>query len=58
MIGLGSSLAAEGTQLPGIIVTTNEQSIGAAIDDILLIANCMTGQEIREQFVVFLPLKP
>jgi predicted nuclease of predicted toxin-antitoxin system len=45
----------EGKLVPGLIVTTNEQSIGAAINDILLIAEEMPEQEIRDQIVVFLP---
>ena len=43
--------------VPGLIVTTNEQSNGSAIEEILLIAECMTEQEIRIQVVVFLPLR-
>ena len=43
--------------MPGLIATTNEQSIGSAIDDILLIAESMTGEEIRDQVVVFLPFR-
>lgn len=42
--------------MPGLIATTNEQSIGLAIEDILLIADCLTEEEIRDQMVVFLPL--
>ena len=43
--------------MPGLIVTTNEQSIGMAIDDILLIAEYMSEEEFRDQVVVFLPLR-
>jgi hypothetical protein len=35
----------------------NEQSIGSAISDIALIADCMAEAEIREKGVVFLPLR-
>jgi hypothetical protein len=43
--------------VPGLIVTTNKQAIGSAIDDILLIAECMPEEEIRDQVVVFLPYR-
>jgi hypothetical protein len=43
--------------MPGIVVTTNQQSIGSAIDDIALIAECMSEEEIGNQVVVFLPFR-
>ncbi len=43
--------------MPGLIATTNKQSVGAAIDDILLVAECMSEQEIRDRVVVFLPFR-
>ena len=43
--------------MPGIIVTSIEQSIGAAIDDILLIADCASDEEIRQRIVMYLPLR-
>ena len=57
MVGFAYERAAAGEQLPGVIVTSNEQSIGAMIDDILLIAECLTEEEMRERVVVFLPLR-
>jgi hypothetical protein len=45
-----------GQTVPGIIVTAVERSIGSAIDDILLIAELMSEDEMRQQIVVFLPL--
>ncbi len=48
---------AAGAPMPGLIVTTNEQAIGAAIDDILLVAEFMPPDEIRDQIVVFLPFR-
>ncbi len=57
MVGFAYRRVAAGEAVPGVIVTTNEQSIGSAIDDILLIAECMPEEEIREQVVVFLPLR-
>jgi hypothetical protein len=47
---------AKGQPMVGLIATTNGQSIGSTIDDILLIAECLSEIEIREQIVVFLPL--
>jgi hypothetical protein len=38
-------------------VTTNKQSIGSAIDDILLIAEFVSEEKIRDQVVVFLPFR-
>lgn len=43
--------------MPGLIATTNEQSIGSAIDDILVVAAYMPEEEIRDQIVVFLPFR-
>ena len=57
MIGLAYRRAAAGKPASGLIATANEQSIGAAIDDILLLAECMSEKEIRNQIVVFLPFR-
>jgi hypothetical protein len=48
---------AAGAPVPGHIATTNKQSLGSAIDDILLIAEHMPEEEIRGQGVVFLPFR-
>jgi hypothetical protein len=58
MVGFAYQRVAEGKPLPGLIVTTNGQSIESAIDEILLIADCMTEEEVRNRVVVFLPLQP
>lgn len=57
MVGFAYQRVAAGEPVPGVIVTTNEQAIGMAIDDILLLADCMTVEEIRGQVVVFLPYR-
>jgi len=57
MVGDAHQRAAAGEPIAGLIVTTNEQSIGAAIDDILLISEYMSEEEIRDQIVVFLPFR-
>src|SRR5437667_3611087 len=57
MVGLAYQRAAAGARVPGLIVTTSEQSIGEAINDILLIAEYMPEEEIADQVVVFLPFR-
>ena len=56
MIGFAYQRVAAGDPLSGLIATTNKQPIGSAIDDILLIAECMTEEEIKN-LVIFLPLR-
>lgn len=43
--------------MPGLIVTSNEQSIGMTIADILLVAECMSADEFSNHGVLFLPLR-
>jgi hypothetical protein len=57
MIDFAYRRVAGGEGVPGLIITTNEQSIGSAIDDIRIIAECMSEEEIRERVIVFLPLR-
>jgi len=57
MVGFARQRAKAGEPMPGLIATTNKQSIGSAIDDILLIAECMSEDEIRDRVVVFLPFR-
>ena len=57
MVAAASQRLHSGENMPGIIVTTNEQSIGSAIDDILLIAECLPEEQIRDQVVVYLPYR-
>jgi hypothetical protein len=57
MVGSAYRQVAGGEAVPGLIATTNEQSIGAAINDILLIAEYMAEEEIRARVVVFLPFR-
>lgn len=56
MVGFAYQRVASGQRMPGLIATTNEQSVGSAIDDILRIAEYMLEEEIKDQIVVFLPL--
>ncbi len=55
MVGFAYQRGTAGEVVPGVIATTYEQSIGATIDDILLIAEYMPQEEIRDQVVIFLP---
>ena len=57
MVGFAYQRAAAGEPVAGLIATTNEQSIGSAIGDILLIAEYMPEEEIRDQVAVFLPFR-
>jgi hypothetical protein len=57
MVGCAYQRAAAEEPVLGLIATTNEQSIGLAINDILLIAEYMPEDEIRGQVVVFLPFR-
>ena len=57
MVGFAYQRVAAGEQVPGLIATTNEQSIGSAINDILFLAENMAADEIRDQIVVFLPFR-
>lgn len=55
MVGFAFQRVTAGESIPGVIATTAEQSVGSAIDDILLIAEFMPEEEMRDQIVVFLP---
>jgi len=57
MIAFASQRVANGEAMPGLIATTSEQSIDLAIDDILLIAVNMSESEMRDQVIIFLPLR-
>ncbi len=56
MIGFAHQRLRAGKPMPGIVVTTKAQPIGKAVEDILIIAHCMSEDEIRNQIVLFLPL--
>jgi predicted nuclease of predicted toxin-antitoxin system len=57
MVGFAYQRASAGKPVPGLIVTTNQQSIGLAVDDILLIAEYMSEEEVRGQVVAYLPFR-
>ena len=55
MIGFAFARVRSGEAMPGLIVTNNDQSIGSAINDIELLIEFMSVDEIRVQRVIFLP---
>ena len=57
MVGFAYRRVAAGAAEPGLIVATNDHSIGLANDDILVIAEYMPEEEIRDRVAVFLPLQ-
>jgi hypothetical protein len=57
MVAVACDRVRQRKPMPGLIVTTSRQSIGSAIDDLLLIVECMAPDEVKEQVVVFLPLR-
>jgi hypothetical protein len=57
MVGFAYERVAAGDPVPGLIATSNRQSVGSAIEDILLIAEYMPPEEISGQVVVFLPFR-
>lgn len=57
MTGHAIQRVLDGLPMPGIIVTADWQSIGSAIDDILLIAVCLSPEEMRDRSSVYLPFK-
>jgi uncharacterized protein DUF5615 len=57
MVATAFERVAIGQSIPGVIVTTNRQSIGSAIEDIALMLQCMAESEIKDRIVVFLPLR-
>jgi hypothetical protein len=57
MIGFAYRRVASGQPVPGLIATTNRQPIGSAIDDILIIAEYMPWEEVRDRVIIFLPFQ-
>lgn len=57
MVGTASGLIASGLPVPGLLVTTSRLSIGSTIEDLLLVAECMSADEMRQRALIFLPLR-
>ena len=57
MVGFAYERMREKKPMPGLVVTTNEQTVGSTIDDILIITQYMLADEMITQGVVYLPLR-
>lgn len=57
IVGFAFKRVERGEAVPGVIATTKLQPIGSAIDDILLIAECMPASELRDRILVYLPFR-
>src|SRR3954463_11173440 len=57
MVGFAYQRMGAGADLPRLVVATTEHSIGSAIDDIILVIQFMSAEEMRDQAVVFLPFR-
>ena len=57
MVGFALQRVSADESFTGLIAITGDQSIGGAIDDISLIVECLTEAEVREQLVIYLPLR-
>lgn len=55
MVGHAYERARRDKTVCGLIVTTNLQSLGSAIEDILFLADNLSAAEMREQLVIYLP---
>ena len=56
MVGYAYERVTGGQPMPGVIVLSDRQAIGDAIQDILLLAECYAAEEIKDR-VVFLPYR-
>jgi hypothetical protein len=56
MVGFAYHRVKSGRPVPGLISTTNEQTVGATLNDISLIAESLSEEEMAVQVVIFLPL--
>lgn len=57
MVGFAFRRLTDGHPFHGLLATTSVQSIGNAIDDTLLIAECLSEEEMQAQAANFLPLR-
>lgn len=57
MVNIAYERVNAGESLPGLIATTNAQSIGSTINDVLLISENMSEEEVRDQAVIYLPFR-
>jgi hypothetical protein len=57
MVPFAYQRVAEGKPVPGLIVTTLTQPVGAAIEDLVLIAEYFPPEDVRDQIVIYLPFR-
>jgi hypothetical protein len=57
MIGFAYNRADTGLLMPGVIVTSVYQSIADTIEGILLIATCLSEDEVKDAVVIYFSLK-
>jgi hypothetical protein len=55
MVGFAWQRVRAGQPMPGVLALVEGVAIGAAIDDILLVAQCGTAEEMKDQ-VKYIPL--
>jgi hypothetical protein len=56
LIGSAQARVAAGEAMPGVLALRPNATIGGAIDDILLVAQCYSEEEMRDQQIVYIPL--
>lgn len=56
MIRFACERVAGGEPMAGLIITTNQQSIGSTLDDLEEILHSVSAQEARDRVLIFLPL--
>lgn len=56
MVGFAWNRVRAGQPMPGVIAIREDASIGQAIDDVLLVAQCNSPDQMRTEAVVYIPL--
>jgi hypothetical protein len=57
MIGFVKERLAAEKSVAGLIVTNRKPSIADAIADILLVAQCLSAEEVRDRVFIYLPFR-
>ena len=57
MVGFAWARVQSGEPMPGVLALLENNAVSRVIDDILLVAEYMPEEEIRDQVVVFLPFR-
>lgn len=56
MVGFACSRVQSGLLMPGVLALKENLGIGRVIDDILLVAQCYTADEMKAWAVLYMPL--